>query len=152
MAPPVVETLWSVSLHSSKWNVEPNVRCEQGATAWQAAMSTWTGSRSSTRTQSKLLQPHQNHHKLSPFTPRINIITQDQSSSSLRTQQSWLRTNISHSLWLTPLWDLHQSLMLRMSWVANELVCDAERFYMECVREPPEWFLWYLKQSTFDKY
>ena len=32
---------------------------------------------------------------------------------------------------------------LRMSWVANELVCDGERFYMECVREPPEWFLWY---------
>ena len=31
---------------------------------------------------------------------------------------------------------------LRMSWVANELVCDGERFYMECVREPPEWFLW----------
>ena len=33
--------------------------------------------------------------------------------------------------------------MVRMSWVANELVCDGERFYMECVREPPEWFLWY---------
>jgi len=30
----------------------------------------------------------------------------------------------------------------KMSWVANELVCDGERFYMECVREPPEWFLW----------
>ena len=30
-----------------------------------------------------------------------------------------------------------------MSWVANELVCDGERFYMECIREPPEWFLWY---------
>ena len=34
---------------------------------------------------------------------------------------------------------------LRMSWVANELVCDGERFYMECVREPPEWFLWWEK-------
>ena len=29
-----------------------------------------------------------------------------------------------------------------MSWVANELVYDGQRFYMECVREPPEWFLW----------
>jgi len=30
----------------------------------------------------------------------------------------------------------------KMSWVANELVWGLERFYMECVREPPEWFLW----------
>ena len=30
----------------------------------------------------------------------------------------------------------------RMSWVANELVWGVETFYMECVREPPEWFLW----------
>ena len=30
----------------------------------------------------------------------------------------------------------------KMSWVANELEWGVERFYMECVREPPEWFLW----------
>ena len=34
-----------------------------------------------------------------------------------------------------------------MSWVANELVCDGERFYMECVREPPEWFLWWASEQ-----
>ena len=34
-----------------------------------------------------------------------------------------------------------------MSWVANELVCDGERFYMECVREPPEWFLWWARHT-----
>ena len=39
----------------------------------------------------------------------------------------------------------HDDDHLRMSWVANELVCDGERFYMECVREPPEWFLWWEK-------
>jgi len=28
------------------------------------------------------------------------------------------------------------------SWVANELNFGRELFYMECIREPPEWFLW----------
>ena len=36
----------------------------------------------------------------------------------------------------------------RMSWVANELVWGVERFYMECVREPPEWFLWVWHAGT----
>ena len=72
---------------------------------------------------------------MSPIAPRVNITVQDQSSTLLRTEQSSLRIIIDPTL--------HQSLMFRMSWVANELVCDGERFYMECVREPPEWFLWY---------
>ena len=34
------------------------------------------------------------------------------------------------------------------SWVANELVWGVETFYMECVREPPEWFLWVWHAGT----
>ena len=28
------------------------------------------------------------------------------------------------------------------SWVANELNFGRDLFYMECIREPPDWFLW----------
>jgi hypothetical protein len=30
----------------------------------------------------------------------------------------------------------------RMTWVANELVCDDHHFFLECMRVPPDWHLW----------
>ena len=35
-----------------------------------------------------------------------------------------------------------------MSWVASELQCERDVFYMECVREPPHWFLWVWQADT----
>ncbi|XP_059079789.1 uncharacterized protein LOC131877951 isoform X2 [Tigriopus californicus] len=30
----------------------------------------------------------------------------------------------------------------RMTWVANELICDSFHFFLECMRVPPDWHLW----------
>eukprot|EP00095_Tigriopus_kingsejongensis_P008755 maker-scaffold92_size382268-snap-gene-2.26 protein:Tk08755 transcript:maker-scaffold92_size382268-snap-gene-2.26-mRNA-1 annotation:"e3 ubiquitin-protein ligase sinat2-like" len=30
----------------------------------------------------------------------------------------------------------------RMTWVANELLCDSYHFFLECMRVPPDWHLW----------
>ena len=30
----------------------------------------------------------------------------------------------------------------RMTWVANELVFDSRHFFLECMRNPPDWHLW----------
>ncbi len=30
----------------------------------------------------------------------------------------------------------------RMTWVANELVCEGRHFFLECMRSPPDWHIW----------
>ena len=43
----------------------------------------------------------------------------------------------------------------RMTWVANELVCDGRHFFLECMRNPPDWHLWvYLigSEAEAEKY
>ena len=30
----------------------------------------------------------------------------------------------------------------KMTWVANELICDGRHFFLECFRVPPDWHIW----------
>ena len=37
---------------------------------------------------------------------------------------------------------IDETMIFRMTWVANELLLDKKYFYLECMRVPPDWHLW----------